>query len=72
MGARNSNPKLEQALEHPRRKQMFAKLSEQSMSPAELAAALDKPLSIVAYHYGVLEAASGLARLDGMEGKGSS
>ncbi|HEY4778863.1 MAG TPA: hypothetical protein VIH47_04645 [Solirubrobacterales bacterium] len=67
-----SNRQLAQALEHPLRAQLFAKLSERSMSPAELAIALDKPLSVVAYHYGVIEAAGGLARLGGMEDKGCS
>jgi DNA-binding transcriptional ArsR family regulator len=59
--------RLAQALEHPLRKQMFAKLSERSMSPAELATALDEPLSRVAYHYGVLEQAGGLAMSGDME-----
>lgn len=65
MGARDSNSRLDQALEHQLRAQLFAKLSERSMSPAELAVALDEPLSIVAYHYGVLEATGGLAGLGG-------
>jgi DNA-binding transcriptional ArsR family regulator len=63
-----SNRQLTQALEHPLRAQMFAKLSERSMSLAELAEALDEPLSRVAYHYGVIENAGGLARLGGTEG----
>lgn len=64
MGARNSNTKLEQALEHPLRVQMFAELGKRSMSRAELAEALNKPLSIVAYHYGVLEAVGGVPASD--------
>jgi DNA-binding transcriptional ArsR family regulator len=50
------------ALSHPLRAEILARLDERSLSPTELAAGLDVPLPVVAYHVRKLEDA-GLVRL---------
>jgi DNA-binding transcriptional ArsR family regulator len=60
--------RLEDALKHPLRAQMFAELNKRSMGLPELAVALGKPLARVEYHYGVLEAAGGAAGAGGAPG----
>jgi hypothetical protein len=49
-------------LENPLRARLAAELEAQSLSPSELAAAVDEPLALVAYHCRVLELAGGFER----------
>ncbi len=64
-GTRDRNDRqLERALEHPLRARMVEELKRESVDPPALAAALDRPLDLVAYHYRVLEAVGGLPPAD--------
>jgi hypothetical protein len=49
-------------LEHPLRARLAAELRAQSMNPPELAAAVDEPLPLIAYHCRVLALSGGLDR----------
>lgn len=52
--------RLEEALEHPLRAQMFTELTSQSLEQAELAKVLGIPFATVSYHHRVLERVGGL------------
>jgi DNA-binding transcriptional ArsR family regulator len=56
--------RLEDALKHPLRAQMFAELSKQLVDPLELADILGKRLPLVTYHYRVLDVLGGIPKPD--------
>jgi len=59
--------RLEKALGHPVREEMFAELNERSAGPPELANILGKRLSLITYHYRVLEMLGGIPAPDATE-----
>ncbi|HEY8813898.1 MAG TPA: helix-turn-helix domain-containing protein [Candidatus Dormibacteraeota bacterium] len=56
--------RLEDALAHPVRAQMFSELSKRPLGLPALADLFDKPVGWVRYHYRVLEAVDGIPAPD--------
>ncbi len=52
--------RLKDALKHPLREEMFAELNKRSVGPPELADILGRRLSLVTYHFRVLEVLGGI------------
>lgn len=70
---RDQNHALLIALRHPLRRRILRQMSDQrKASPCELSKALDKPLSLVAYHVRVLADCTALEPVPEEQGDGST